>query len=293
MCSPFSISVVIPAYNLRSAISGALESVLRQTDPADEIIVIDDGSTDNTASLAEAISRENPVAKIRTLRRSRAGPGAARNAGIQAATNEWIAFLDGDDEWDIEKLAAVRVAMREELDATMIAHDCHVVALDGTIGEAALHRGFDAKRPLFPQLYRLNFLATSAVVVRRKALLDAGGFDASMPVAQDFDLWLKLARSGRLVFIPKPLTRYIERPGSLSRKIAERAVCVTRIAHRHASALVPFVGWRRARWMRLRLVAVGHYIALRQTRLDGRFAEAMRVSLKAPVLLLKALVSPL
>ncbi len=94
-----TVSVVIPAYNAAKYIGRAIDSVLAQTRPADEIIVVDDGSTDNTADVAHGYGD-----KIRFIRQENAGASVARNTGIEAATSEWIAFLDADDEWLPQKL---------------------------------------------------------------------------------------------------------------------------------------------------------------------------------------------
>lgn len=291
---PPTISVVIPAHNLEAYIARAVRSVLAQTESVEEIIVVDDGSTDGTAAVVEAIIAELGTALVRLTRQEHAGAGAARNAGIHAATSEWIAFLDGDDEWTTEKIAVVRRAICEHADATMVVHDCVSVALDGSERERPLHRAFDPEGRLLPQLYRSNFLATSAVTVRREKILAVGGFDVSLPAAQDYDVWLKLATDAHLLFVPEPLERYITRPGSITGQVFERVACLERIAHRHAPALVRFVGPRRARRMRLRTVAMMllYYIA-RESRSRGRRRLALGVLLRAPRLLARALFAPL
>ena len=94
-----SISVIIPAYNAEQHISRAIDSVLAQTHPADEIIAVDDGSTDDTGQILRSYGRQ-----LRYIGQENGGAGAARNTGIKAARGEWIAFLDADDEWLPEKL---------------------------------------------------------------------------------------------------------------------------------------------------------------------------------------------
>ena len=94
-----TVSAVIPAYNSGESIARAIESVLCQTYPADEIIVVDDGSTDNTAEMVQSFGE-----RVIFIRQENAGASVARNTGIQAARFDWIAFLDADDEWVPEKL---------------------------------------------------------------------------------------------------------------------------------------------------------------------------------------------
>ncbi|MFZ9033203.1 MAG: glycosyltransferase family 2 protein, partial [Anaerohalosphaeraceae bacterium] len=93
------ISAVIPAYNAEKYIARSINSVLNQTCPVDEIIVVDDGSTDSTAEVIKSYG-----GKVRYIHQQNAGVSAARNTGIQAATCEWVAFLDADDEWLPEKI---------------------------------------------------------------------------------------------------------------------------------------------------------------------------------------------
>ena len=96
---PYSVSVIIPAHNASEYIGRAIESVLAQTRKPDEIIVVDDGSTDDTARIIADYG-----SKVIYIQQENAGPSVARNTGIEAATSEWIAFLDADDEWIPEKL---------------------------------------------------------------------------------------------------------------------------------------------------------------------------------------------
>ena len=261
-----SIAVVIPAYNLEGIIGHAVISALTQTDPPDEVLVVDDGSTDATESEVRRIAEKAQPGLVRVVRCSHHGPGASRNAGIEASCSDWVAFLDGDDTWHPEKLRLTRGAIVEQPAADMIAHDHDAVGLDGRSLYRPLHRKFDPAVPLLLQLYRGNFLATSCLTVRSALLRQAGGFDVSLGAAQDLDLWLRLARRARLVFIPQSLQQYVLRRGSISSNVRLRHRCLIRIAYRHAPFLVASIGRRRAFLLRLRLIAVAHYIAIDQIR---------------------------
>ncbi len=164
-----SISAVIPAYNAERFIADAIQSVLAQTYEIAEIIVVDDGSSDRTADVAAGFTR------TRVIRRPNGGPGAARNSGIQAATSEWIAFLDSDDIW---------VPRKTEVQLGYVTADVGVIHTSR----------FDPI--LFGTLWhRQAYFGPSGALVRKQALLDVGGFGESRAImgVEDLNLWLKIA----------------------------------------------------------------------------------------------------
>ena len=206
------VSVVIPARNAVGTLKAAIESVLAQTRGAREIIVVDDASTDETASVARAFEGVVLIA----LETSR-GAAAARNAGIAAATSPWVAFLDADDEWLPEKLERQFALIAGEPDASLVFCASREFAPGGsslgdTFREGAVTTGSEA----WKSLLKTNFVATPTVVVPRVLLLDLGGFDESLPVGEDQDMWIRLALAGRLAYVPEPLARVHVRPRSLS-----------------------------------------------------------------------------
>jgi hypothetical protein len=164
-----NISVVIPAFNAAEFIGETIESVLAQTYEVSEIIVVDDGSTDQTAEVASKFP------KTRVIRRPNGGQGAARNTGIQAALSEWIAFLDHDDIWHARKTES------------QIPY--------ATPGIGVIHANrFD---PItFGSLWhRQAHITPSGAMVRKQALIDVGGFEESREVmgVEDLNLWLRIA----------------------------------------------------------------------------------------------------
>jgi len=163
------VTAVIPAYNAEKFISDAIQSALAQTFAIAEIIVVDDGSPDRTAEVAAGFPR------TRVIRRPNGGPGAARNTGIQAASGEWIALLDSDDVWDPRKT---------EMQLQCVTPDAGVIHCNH----------FDLI--YFGNLWhRQAHITPSGALVRRQALLDAGGFEESRSVmgVEDLNLWLKIA----------------------------------------------------------------------------------------------------
>lgn len=219
-----TVSVIIPAYRAEATIERALRSVYAQSTPPDEIIVVDDGSPDDTAALVE---REFP--SVRVLRQANAGPAPARNAGAAAASGEWLAFLDADDTWLPGKLERqLRMAADERL--AVIA-----TRIVGRRDEPFVPEpGFDA-------LWRQNTIGTSTVLMRRSAYLDVGGMPATLPLCEDYHLWLRLCGEGwRVAICDEPLVVYAPAADSLTHQRvrfaeSERA-CIEDIASRFGVA---------------------------------------------------------
>jgi glycosyltransferase involved in cell wall biosynthesis len=260
-----TISVVVPTFNLSGFIEATLRSVLAQTSPPDEVLVVDDGSTDGTLAIVRKIADESG-GLVRVIARPHQGPGATRNAGVAAARGTWVAFLDGDDLWLPEKLARVRQAIDADQAATIFTHPCIEVSLAGGEVRVPLPDWYDAGKALVGQLYQGDFFWTSCVVARRTDILEVGGFDETLWSAQDYDLWLKLARKGRLHVIPDFMGRYIVRAGSVSSNPILRCRALIRIAHRHAPFLVPVLGAFGARKMRVRAVLLAYHFVLTNLR---------------------------
>lgn len=287
-----TISVVIPTYNLEAEVGQTLSSVLAQTRPPDEVLIVDDGSTDATRDRVNEMVSQAPPVSVRLISAPHAGPGATRNRGVAEARGDWVAFLDGDDLWEPAKIEELEQAIRDCPAATMIAHDNYERTLDGAVTHNRFHQHYNPQLPLLPQLYRINFIATSCVAVRVDVLRASGGFDAALGAGQDYDLWLTLARDAQLVFIQKPLETYVHRAGNLSTRWLTRYRCVLTIAYRHAPYLVPVVGWRRAFLLRFRLVLIAHHYVLTQ-RPWSNAAEYLQVLINTPWQLALAALRPL
>lgn len=212
------VSVVIPAYNVAPFIRETLASVFAQTIANYEVIVVNDGSPD-TVEFERAI--EPYRERIRYFRQENRGASAARNAGLRAARGEWIAFLDADDLWLPAYLDEQLRFIRE--------HNCDLVCADAMIFGDSADAGqtyMEAVMESAPVSGEVTFLdlvssdrslMTSGVVARRDLILAVGLFDEALRNAQDFDLWLRLARHGaRLAYQRQVLLRYRARPDSLS-----------------------------------------------------------------------------
>jgi glycosyltransferase involved in cell wall biosynthesis len=215
------VSVIIPTYNRAAFVGKAVESVLNQTFKDYEVIVVDDGSTDDTCSvLAQYRNR------IRYLHQKNAGVSAARNTGVKLAASEWIAFLDSDDEWSDRYLAEqLKVASS---DVSMLVADCIFRGLKGEESSYFELNGTEREfknanyvRPPRPFSFLLRYAPWPfcAVMIRREAIVNAGLFDPSMRISEDLDLMVRVALQGAVLVLKSRLTtvyRRIETIESLS-----------------------------------------------------------------------------
>ncbi len=188
------ISVIIPTFNRAQSVGEAISSVEKQTRKADEIIVVDDGSDDGTPEILRHFD-----GRIRLIRQANQGVSAARNAGIQAASGEWIAFLDSDDLWYPNRLAVLERDIRQTLAGVHVAN----VQFEGPGYSRDL---FDLRGLTFPSggallvndaiTIALAYPSTIATAVRRSWLVENGGFDTSMSIHEDTHLFFRLSQVG-------------------------------------------------------------------------------------------------
>jgi glycosyltransferase involved in cell wall biosynthesis len=231
---PF-ISVVIPSYNSEKYIAETLKTVFNQTYNDYEIIVSDDGSSDNTLEIVKDVFRKFPDKNTKLLINKHEGPGAARNRGIEAASGKWVSFLDSDDRWLEQKLQKVVDFISCNSEINLV---CHSEIWHTDNGEKMLDYSASYNKKINPFLsfYRQNCLSTSAVTVKREFLIKAGMFDESLPSAQDYDLWLRLSMLPEINigFIKEPLGFYITRDGNISSNVEQRLRCVLKIGQKYA-----------------------------------------------------------
>jgi glycosyltransferase involved in cell wall biosynthesis len=236
------ISVVIPAFNANATLSCALDSVAAQTYPDWEAIVVDDASCDETALLVER--RGDP--RCRVIRRSaRGGPSVARNDGIAAACGQWVAFLDADDEWLPEKLAAQAAAVAAQPDAGLVICDMRSVYEDGSEGTSVFARQAPrAGGEAWKTLLASSFIGTSTAMAPWRLLREIGGFDAGLKVGEDQDLFIRLARRAPVVVVDQALAVYHYRHASYSAGFAsEQAAIVLGMVRRHLAAERGRLSW--------------------------------------------------
>lgn len=192
------VSVVIPTYNRSAFLRDAIDSVLCQQEAAFELIVVDDGSSDDTEKIVESYGTA-----AQYVRQSNSGVSAARNKGLAIACGEWLAFLDSDDFWLPGKL---RLQL-DYLAATPALKVCQTEELWVRNGERLNPRKYHAKPSgyCFPQLLERCLVSPSAVMIHRDVFADVGLFDEELPACEDYDLWLRIGCKYPIGLLQQPL----------------------------------------------------------------------------------------
>jgi hypothetical protein len=206
-----TISVVLPTYNAAATIRTALDSVYSQDYSDFEVLVVDDASRDDTIRVATAYGGR--AQRVMRLERNR-GPAGARNAGIEGARGEWVAFLDGDDAWLPWRLSSQMAVAAVHPDGDLLCGEVRIMgeASGGTLKEP----GGGVRQIAVEEFIDENPVPTSTVLARKAAILRAGGFDERFRGPEDIDLWMRLVSQGAGYKVCKPLALYREKPGSLS-----------------------------------------------------------------------------
>jgi glycosyltransferase involved in cell wall biosynthesis len=208
-----SISVIVPTWNSARYLPAALDSVFAQSFPPSEVIVVDDGSTDDTEAVA-APYRD----RIAYIKLDHAGPASARNEGTARAKGELIAFLDADDTWLPEKLEKQNRVFDEHPETalvyTRIVNFAQESGQELRIEPARVYSGL-----IFDELLVENPIALPSVVVRSEVLQSVGGFDRRLLTAEDTNLYLKIAREHRIVGLDEVLVRRRMHRGNLSSRV--------------------------------------------------------------------------
>lgn len=209
---PEDVSVVVPTFNRRDSVGRALRSVLAQTALPGQVLLVDDGSEDQTR---EYVSRELP--EVEVVRQEHSGVSRARNLGIAEARGAWLAFLDSDDEWMPNKLGRQLDALRLQPEYLI----CHTDEIWIRNGRRVNPRAKHAKRGgwIFRECLPLCIVSPSSVLVHRDVLGDVGLFDESLPACEDYDLWLRICARYPVLLLDEPLIiKYGGHEDQLSRR---------------------------------------------------------------------------
>lgn len=189
-----SISVIIPTHNRCDVLARALRSVFAQTLPPDQVIVIDDGSDDETRFM---VSRDFP--QVIYHYQPNQGVSAARNAGLRMADKNWIAFLDSDDEWLPGKLQT-QLDTLKQTPGSLICHTEEIWIRRGKrVNQMAKHQKRGGR--IFTHCLPLCAMSPSSIMIHRSVFEQVGGFDESLPACEDYDLWLRITARYSVVFI--------------------------------------------------------------------------------------------
>ena len=207
------VSVVIPTFNRATLVERAIDSVLGQTHSAFEIIVVDDGSTDNTS----ATLRNKYSDKLVVFQQSNRGVSAARNVGIAHATGNWIALLDSDDEWLPSKLAQQLALIKNHTDC-LLCHTDEIWIRNG-VRVNAMNKHKKSGGDIYQQCLPLCAISPSSVIFQKQLLDDVGNFDETLPACEDYDLWLRICAQHKVHYLDqKLLVKYGGHEDQLSKK---------------------------------------------------------------------------
>ncbi len=237
-----SVSAIITCYNYGKYLDGCIQSVLGQSEPVHEIVIVDDGSTDDTEQVLQHYENRD---RITIVRQQNKGQACAKNEGARRASGDLLAFLDADDRWDRHKTELQRPIFADPSIGVVYGQvryiDEHDVALQlpPAVPELAPRRG-----NVSASLFIDNFIPFSSAMIRRSLFQAADGFDESLPMGIDWDLWLRLSVVTRFEFVPQPLLIYrAGHAGQMSKNRQTRQECSDRIMakflERHPEALPP------------------------------------------------------
>lgn len=206
------VTAVIPAYNAERYLAAAISSVLAQTYPHVELVVVDDGSMDGTGAIAEGFPG------VRYVRQPNRGVSVARNRGAELGRGEYVAFLDADDEWLPKKLE-VQVSRMATNPGAVASFTATIYADERQGGESVLPCRVEPDMVTGLLLHSCIVGPPSAVLVRRDVFMRLGGFDPALSQCADWDMWIRLAEAGPLDVVDIPLVRYRVHQGNMSRDV--------------------------------------------------------------------------
>ena len=208
-----SVSVIIPTYNRWQVLRRAIDSVLAQSVTANEIIVVDDGSTDNTHTLLQSTFGD----RIKVLVQPNRGVSAARNAGLKIASGDWIALLDSDDEWLPEKLQQ-QIEVLEQNSSCVLCHTDEIWVRNGVrVNPMKKHKKTGGD--IFAQCLPLCAISPSSALIKKDIFKTIGLFNESLPACEDYDLWLRICAAHPVHYLDKKLLiKYGGHEDQLSRK---------------------------------------------------------------------------
>jgi glycosyltransferase involved in cell wall biosynthesis len=222
------VSVVIPAWNAARTLPETLDSVFAQTFTDLEVIVVDDGSTDRTPEVLAAYGD-----RIRVLHKVNEGrPSTTRNLGLKAARGELLALLDADDRWHPEKVAK-QVALFDHNPRLGLVYTAATI-IDASGRTIKVNPcSAQARGQIHGLLATRNIMVGSSAMVRARAVVEAGYYDESLTSAENWDLWIRIARSWEVDFVPEPLTYYRVHGGNRSAAVDLRQRNIFRILAKH------------------------------------------------------------
>ena len=230
------ISVVIPVYNGEKTIEESIASVLAQTFTDFELIIINDGSQDNTPKIVQQIIQETADLRIKLYSYTNGGLATSRNRGIAKAQGEYISFLDADDLWTKEKLASQYHALQTHPQAVVAYSGTNWIDEFGNVIKHASPPSFSGN--IYNVLLLFNLVGSgSNIITKREALLKVGNFDESLKASEDWDLLIRLSAKYEFIGVDSPQILYRQSPSSMSSRLnyqEQETIKVIRKAFRQA-----------------------------------------------------------
>ena len=209
----FKVSVVIPTYNRVAYLGRAINSVLKQSYPVNEIIVIDNGSTDQTLSFIK-----KNFTRIRVITEKKRGVSFARNLGIKNCKYNWIAFLDSDDEWITDKIEKQFVLLKESNFKYQFIHTNEIWIKNGMLKNQK-KKHLKKGGYIFEDCLDICKISPSSVLIKKELFNEYGLFDDKFKVCEDYELWLRITSKIKIGYLDKPLIKkYGGHKGQLSEK---------------------------------------------------------------------------
>ncbi|WP_341526555.1 glycosyltransferase [Nostoc sp. UHCC 0302] len=221
------ISVIIPVYNGEKTIKKTIESVLKQTVSDLEVLVINDGSTDSTEEIVKSI----PDLRLKIFSYHNAGLAASRNRGLSHTNGEFISFIDADDLWTFDKLEAQWKALEDSENAAVAYSWTDYIDVDSKFLKSGSR--ITLKGDVYNKLLLYNILENgSNPLIRKEAFTEIGGFDESLPAAEDWDMWLRLATRYEFTVVPKAQILYRVSANSMSTNLKRQEVASLEVIER-------------------------------------------------------------
>lgn len=247
---PITISCIVPVYNAELYLRKTLHSLLCQKELPAEILIIDDGSRDNTCEIAAEAAKRDRQIRVFSFSTNN-GVSAARNFGLQAAYGDWILFLDGDDIADANlisrQLQRIRQLAREGYGDIILVHSAYqqIDVFDKAIGGSTRWKQVEPKETVGYFLLRNPIITASGVLARKDALLATGGFNRALRYAEDWDLWLRLAQMGSFGYVDDPLVFVRRHDNNASRSVATMLEGEMRVLSQYSMEFIETAIFRR------------------------------------------------
>lgn len=204
---PALVSVVMPCYNAAPFLEEAVLSVMKQSYPKVELVVVDDGSTDNSVQLLERLAKEYPT-RIRIENQQQKGPYLARNLGLTLARGEFIAFLDSDDWWREDFVEKLLQALQEHPKTALAYCGWQNIGVEGGRGEPYVPPDYELEGKMERFLRAASPWPIHAALTRRSAIEEAGGFQTWLPTCMDYDFWLRIGMTHPIIRVPEVMAFY-------------------------------------------------------------------------------------